>query len=197
MFIALGFNESAKIGKKRKNTPRSEIILTFARQNKFLTMMNKRILIMTFFCLAFLSGFSQVKVYKGNSSYSSDVLCTLKDNKVYKGNSSYNNDILCHIDDNKVYKGTSSYSNDILYTIRDGKVYRGQSSYSSDIVLTIRDGKIYNGTSSYSSDIIANRRDNKIYKNTSSYSSDVEFTLSGDVTIEQFVAIWYAVKYCW
>ena len=29
------------------------------------------------------------------------------------------------------------------------------------------------------------------------YSSDVDFTLSGDVTIEQFVAIWYAVKYCW
>ena len=78
-----------------------------------------------FFCLAFVSSFAQVKVYKGNSSYTSDVICNLKGDKVYKGNSSYQSDILCRIDDNKVYKGNSSYSSDILFTIRDGKVYRG------------------------------------------------------------------------
>ena len=97
----------------------------------------------------------------------------------------------------KVYKGNSSYSSDILYTVRKGKVYKGSSSYSSDVLFNIKDGKLYDGNSSYSSDIFANKRGLKVYKNNSSYSSDVDFTLSGDVTIEQFVAIWYAVKYCW
>ena len=109
------------------------------------------------FCLAFVSSFAQVKVYKGNSSYSSD----------------------------------------IQFTIRNGKVYKGSSSYSSDVVFTIKDGKLYKGNSNYTSDIFANKKGFKIYKNNSNYSSDVDFTLSGDVTIEQFVAIWYAVKYCW
>ena len=117
----------------------------------------QRTLLTVCFCLAFVSSFAQVKVYKGNSSYSSDVICTLRGNKVYKGNSSYQSDILCRIDDNKVYRGNSSYNSDIQFTIRNGKVY----------------------------------------KNNSNYSSDVDFTLSDNVTIEQFVAIWYAVKYCW
>jgi hypothetical protein len=84
-----------------------------------------------------------------------------------------------------------------LFTIRDGKVYRGSSSYSSDVVFTIKDGKLYKGNSNYNSDIFANKKGLKVYKNNSSYSSDVDFTLSDNVTIEQFVAIWYAVKYCW
>ena len=53
----------------------------------------QRTLLTVCFCFAFVFGFAQVKVYKGNSSYSSDVICNLKDNKVYKGNSSYTSDI--------------------------------------------------------------------------------------------------------
>jgi hypothetical protein len=33
------------------------------------------------------------KIYKGTSSYSSDVIATIKDGKVYTGNSSYSSDI--------------------------------------------------------------------------------------------------------
>ena len=159
---------------------------------------HKTIMATLFFCLAFSSGFAQqVRVYKGNSSYSGDVICNLKGDKVYQGNSSYSGDVLCNLKGDKVYRGNSSYSGDILYTVRDGKVYKGSSSYSASVVFTIRDGKVYKENSSYSADIIANRKGHKVYKNNSSYSGDVDFTLSDDVTIEQFVAIWYAVKYCW
>jgi hypothetical protein len=65
------------------------------------------------------------------------------------------------------------------------------------VIFTIRDGKIYKDNSRYSGDIIANRKGNKVYKENSSYTGDVDFTLSDNVTIEQFVAIWYVVKYCW
>jgi len=42
-------------------------------------------------------GSAQVKVYKGTSQYTSDVICHVEDGKVYKKNSSYTADILCHV----------------------------------------------------------------------------------------------------
>ena len=61
--------------------------------------------------------------------------------------------------------------------------------------MTIKDGKVYKGTSSYSGDVIATIRDGKVYTGNSSYSGDISFTIAGYVTIEEFVAIWHAVKY--
>jgi len=37
----------------------------------------------------------------------------------------------------------------------------------------------------------------KVYKGTSNYSSDIMFTIAGKLTIEEFVAVWYVVKYCY
>ena len=67
--------------------------------------------------------------------------------KVFKGTSTYNSDVVCHIDAGKVYKGTSPYSSDILARFDGTSLYRGNSSYSSDVVMTWRDGKIYRGRS--------------------------------------------------
>ena len=39
-----------------------------------------------------------VKVYKGNSSYSGDVICNIKDGVVYRKSSSYSGDILYRFD---------------------------------------------------------------------------------------------------
>ena len=61
--------------------------------------------------------------------------------------------------------------------------------------MNIRDGKIYIGNSNYQSDVIANVKDGKVFAGTSNYSNDIEFSIDGMVTIEEFVAIWYAVKY--
>ena len=55
--------------------------------------------------------------------------------------------------------------------------------------------KVYKGTSSYSGDVIATIRDGKVYTGNSSYSGDISFTIDGYVTINDFVAIWHAVKY--
>jgi hypothetical protein len=35
----------------------------------------------------------------------------------------------------------------------------------------------------------------KVYKGTSSYTPDIEFTIHGNLTVEEFVAVWYTVKY--
>ena len=43
-----------------------------------------------------------IKVFKGTSSYSSDVICNLNDDKIHKGTSTYSSDVICNIDDNKI-----------------------------------------------------------------------------------------------
>ncbi len=140
---------------------------------------------------------AQVRVYKGTSGYTSDVICNIKDGKIYSKTSGYTSDVICHVKGNKIYKGTSMYSSDVLYTVKDGKVYKGNSGYTSDIIFTIREGKLYKGTSSYSSDVMATIRDGKVYTGNSNYSSDIEFTIRGDATVEEFVGVWYAVRYGW
>ncbi|MEI8005202.1 MAG: hypothetical protein WCI48_03275 [Bacteroidota bacterium] len=44
---------------------------------------------------------------------------------------------------------------------------------------------------------MATLKNGKVYSGTSSFTSDIEFTIAGDLTIEEFVAVWYAVKYCY
>ena len=58
-------------------------------------------------------------------------------------------------------------------TIRDGIIYKGKGVYRTDILATVKDGKVYSGTSSYDSDIL--------------------FTVDGNLTLEEFVAVWYSV----
>lgn len=165
------------------------------RFTKIMIKMQKLVYTFLNILLSFTPIMAQVKVYKGNSKYNSDVFCTVKSGKVYSKTSSYNTDILCNISKNKVYKSTSSYNSDVLFTIRDGKVYKGNSNYNSDILWTIRDGKLYKGTSTYNSDILANIKSNKVYSKTSNYNSDVLYTFDGFLTIEEFVAVWYVFNY--
>ena len=48
---------------------------------------------------------AQTRFYKGNSSYSSDILYTWDGKSLYKGNSSYSSDILYTFDGKYVYRG--------------------------------------------------------------------------------------------
>ena len=57
--------------------------------------------------------------------------------------------------------------------------------------------KIPAGTSSCTGDILATIWDLKVYNGTSSCTSDLEFTFDGNLTIDEFAAVWYAVKYCY
>ena len=41
---------------------------------------------------------AQTRFYKGNSSYSSDIILNISGNRVYRGRSSYNSDILYNMD---------------------------------------------------------------------------------------------------
>ncbi len=75
------------------------------------------------------------------------------------------------------------------------RVYKGTSTFTSDIVCTVRDGKVYKRTSSFTSDVIATVRSHQIYKGTSSFRSDVLFTVDGYLTVEEFFAVWHAVRY--
>lgn len=81
----------------------------------------KHIIITVFTLLSVGISNSQPKVYSGNSNYSGDIICNLKDGKVYKKNSNYSSEILCKVSGNKVYKNNSNYSSDVLFTVKEGK----------------------------------------------------------------------------
>ena len=55
-------------------------------------------------------------IYKGRSSYSSDVILTFDGKYVYKGRSSSYSDIIMTYDGKYLYKGRSNYSSDIIAT---------------------------------------------------------------------------------
>ncbi len=55
---------------------------------------------------------------------------------IYRGNSTYTSDILYTWDGRYLYRGNSTYTSDILCTITNGHLYRGRSTYTSDILLT-------------------------------------------------------------
>ena len=80
-------------------------------------------------------------------------------------------------------------------TDREVRVYKGTSRYTSDVVCSVRDAKVYRRTSTYTKDILLTVRKDRIYKGTSSYTSDILFTVDGNLTIEEFVAVWHAVRY--
>ena len=88
----------------------------------------KQIILIAIMILSIGFANAQTKVYKGTSSYSSDVICNLNNDKVYKKTSSYSSDVICNVSGKKIHKGTSSYSSDVLYNISDGKVYSEEQS---------------------------------------------------------------------
>ena len=55
---------------------------------------------------------------------------------IYRGNSTYTSDIIATWDGKHLLEGRSTYSSDILYTISGKHVYRGRSTYTSDILYT-------------------------------------------------------------
>ena len=137
----------------------------------------------------------EVKVYKGTSIFSGDVLCTVRDSKVYKERAFFRGDIICNVKDGVIYNKDRNFRSDILFTVKDGVVYQGSSTSWTEIVMTIKDGNIYEGDSTFSSDIMANIKDRCVYSGRSFFRSDIKFSFDGPLTVEEFVAVWYAVMY--
>ena len=77
----------------------------------------KRVLTIIFILLPMVVA-AQSKMYRGNSTYISDILCTYDGKYLYNGNSTYSSDIVLTYDGRHVYDGRSTYSSDILYTIK-------------------------------------------------------------------------------
>ena len=55
-------------------------------------------------------------LYRGNSTYTSDIIATWDGRYLYRGNSTYSSDILLTYDGKYLYAGRSSYNSDIMGT---------------------------------------------------------------------------------
>ena len=62
---------------------------------------------------------AEVKIYKGNSTYTSDCIATYYRGRLYKGNSTYTSDCVATYKNNRIYKGNSTYTSDCVMTTSD------------------------------------------------------------------------------
>ena len=60
----------------------------------------------------------------------------MADMKIFKGDSTYTRDCVVTFKDGKLYKGDSTYTRDCVVTYKDGKLYKGDSTYTRDCMLT-------------------------------------------------------------
>lgn len=58
---------------------------------------------------------AQTKVYKGSSTFDSDIVMTIENGNVYKGNSTFYYDVLTTIADKSVYSESSTFYNNMIF----------------------------------------------------------------------------------
>ena len=80
-------------------------------------MIMKRLLFILFALLPMLAA-AQSKMYRGNSTYSGNILYTFDGKHLYKGNSTYSGNIIYTFDGKHLYKGNSTYSGNIISPLR-------------------------------------------------------------------------------
>ena len=145
------------------------------------------LLFLLLFCSSFASAVTYI--YKGKSTYSSDILFTWDGKYLYNGKSTYSSDVILTFDGSYIYNGKSTYSSDIVCTWDGRYIYEGKSLYSSDIVLTWDGSFVYKGKSTYSSDILYTYDRKYAYKGRSSYTSDILCTVDGHLPIAVLMII--------
>lgn len=67
--------------------------------------------------LTAVTAIARTHLYRGNSTYTSDILYTWDGRRLYHGNSTYTSNVLLTIAQENLYSGNSTYASDILYTI--------------------------------------------------------------------------------
>ena len=71
-------------------------------------------------------------VYLKERMFYSDVKYTVSGNKIYRGNSTSTFDLLCTLVDGKLYVGDGRSSMDCMYTLKNGIIYKGDSTSTFD-----------------------------------------------------------------
>jgi hypothetical protein len=71
-------------------------------------------------------------VYLKERMFYSDVKYTVSENKIYRGNSTSTFDLLCTLVDGKLYKGDGRSTSDCIYTLKNGIIYQGYSTSTFD-----------------------------------------------------------------
>ncbi|MBQ4314552.1 MAG: hypothetical protein IJC21_03820 [Lentisphaeria bacterium] len=85
--------------------------------------MKKVILILSVVAAAVFIHADEVRIYRGNSTYSSDCIATYSDGRFYKGSSTYSPDCFATYHRNKLYRGSSTYSSDCVFTFSESVKY--------------------------------------------------------------------------
>lgn len=138
----------------------------------------KRFLFSLMFAFIMFVTYGQ-NIYRGKSSYSSDIVANVKGNIVYKGSSRYQSSAMFNFDGKYIRYGTSHYDSDIIATYVDGKLYQGKGTYTSDIIATYSRGVWYEGNGQYKA--LCNYDRKYVRSKKSKYDSDILLTTSSYV----------------
>ena len=75
----------------------------------------KKILFILIFSIISLSSIAQY-IYKGNTTYKTDIIANVSNGYIYKGDTKYQSNIVANFDGKYLYKGNSRYKSDIICT---------------------------------------------------------------------------------
>jgi len=130
--------------------------------------------------LFLVSGFSQVKCYKGDFQMSSDLRYRIENNQLYLQTATFREVEYFFLSGSTIYFGRKGDTQNPVYTISDNIIYKGNSTMSTDLLYTIYEDGIYIGRSTISSDCIFSISNGKVYKGKS--DSTFDLLLSCDKT---------------
>lgn len=152
------------------------LVLTHIFKKHLVVNMYRFFVLFIFIISCFNLGFSQTKIYLGNTS---NIVATWDGKYLYEGNSTYKSSIIYKIENNNIY----TTNNKIVATFDNNKLYIGTSKYRSSIIYKLNKNILFLKDSNYRKDIIANFTNREIYKGNSNYRSNVLCRYSSDIPI--------------
>ena len=135
-----------------------------------------------------------VKVYRGSSQSSNDILYTIHNSKVYRGDSIKAEDVIFTVSGNYIYIGARADSDKIVYTASGGVIYAGNEINRHNIEYSFRSTRIYRKDSVFGTDILANIWNDYVYYGMNKGKECAIYHFSSLVEFPMQAAIWLAYK---
>lgn len=139
--------------------------------------------LITLFCTCSMLG--QVHLFKGDSRFQSDIICTIYNNHIYRGNSTFNSDIMFTYDAKAIYVGTSTAFKSNLVYYNDGYYIYNASHYKLGCYTN---NKVYKG-GTFDSNIICRRSGTSVYYRNSTFRSHIIFNSDKPISLWLIAAL--------
>lgn len=139
--------------------------------------------------------FCQIKVYKGDQKFLTDMIYQIENKIVYRYTNPASKVDILYIDGDKVYLKDRKFNTDVKYTIQNNCIYLGTSTSTFDKLFTLKEDKLYIGDSDFQSDCLYTFKDGVIYMGDSTSSFDAIMSYENQTAEELIFVAMLIVPY--